>query len=76
MFPDVDASMVNTFPQITSLLIPKKTQYNSISTLWTLKLWENEPNNDNKIEILGIADLALWTVVTDLVSYNSFLHQC
>ena len=30
----------------------RKSQYNQISTLWTLKRWENEPKNNNKIIIL------------------------
>ena len=34
-------------------LLQKKYQCNQISTLWTLKWWESEPNNDNKIKILG-----------------------
>ena len=53
LFQDVVASMEENFPQIFSPLIPRKPQYNQISTLWTLEWWESETKNDNKIKILG-----------------------
>ena len=40
------------FPYKPHILL-QKYQYNKILTLWTLKWWESETKNDNRIKILG-----------------------
>ena len=45
-----------------------KTQYNQISTAWTLKWWESEPNNYDKNYIIRL----LWVIFRTLEDFYLF----
>ena len=49
------ASMDETPPKEHHLLL-KISQYNQISTLWTLKWWDSESKYDNNKYLLGSFD--------------------
>ena len=51
LFMAVSSSMDVKCFQTTSPITLGKPQYHQISTLWTLKSWESEPKDDNKIII-------------------------
>ena len=51
LLQDVSVSMADTLPQITSPLNPEKPQYNQVSTMLTLKWWENVSKNDTNDNI-------------------------
>ena len=53
LFQTLYASMADISPKI-SPLTPEKPWMNKISTLWTLKRWESEPKNGDKIKYLVV----------------------
>ena len=52
LFQAIDELMDKTCWAITSTLTPFRFLMNNISTLWNLKWWESQSNNDEEIKIV------------------------
>ena len=74
LFQAIAASMDSNFCQRSSPLTPFIFSMNKISTLWNLKWWESQSNNDEKIKIVCACEW-LSKTCNGFPWFRPYIHQ-